>query len=237
MGKKFFIRISVVGLFVVFAASTAIAQSTIFNAPSTDVKTRGQFYVEGDFITNPRKFENGGYQTFGYRVVYGVTKKLEAGVNFFYTRDGQTSAKEIQFNAKYQLYSNEKHGVALSVGGWTFTPLNRSSSRRTTGMVYTAVSKKFKKFRGIRLTGGAYQMVHAERDSGSKKGWIAGVEVPIVGNLSFTGDWFSGNNRMGYASAGLSYTIGTRHFIQAGYVWGNNGRGNNALQIFYGLTF
>lgn len=237
MPRSIIWRTLLAGLITAFAAIAFSAQSTIFNAPNTDVMPKGGFYAEADFITNPRKFENGGYQTFGYRVVYGVTKKLEAGVNFFYTRDGQTSAKEIQFNAKYQLYSNEKHGVALSVGGWTFTPLNRSSGRRTTGMVYTTASKKFKKFRGIRLTGGAYQMVHAERDSGSKKGWIAGVEVPIVGNLSFTGDWFSGNNRMGYASAGLSYTFGTRHFIQAGYSWGNNGRGNNALQIFYGLTF
>jgi len=198
---------------------------------------KGKLYVEADFISHLDKFEKGGYQTFGYRAVYGVTKKLEAGVNFFYTRDGVTSAKEIQLNAKYQLYNSEKHGVAVSVGGWSFTPLNRSSNRRTTGMVYSTVSKSFKGLRGTRLTGGAYQTINTKRDDGAKQGWIVGVEVPIVGNLAFTGDWFSGNNRFGYASAGLSYTFASRHFIQAGYSWGNNGRGNNALQIFYGLTF
>jgi hypothetical protein len=170
-------------------------------------------------------------------MVYGVTKKLEAGVNFFYTRDGSTSPKEVQFNAKYQAYNNEKYGVGVSVGGWAFVPVNRSSSRKVTGMVFVNVSKKFSRLKGLRVTGGVYQTVATESDSGSKRGFMVGIEQPIVGNLSFTGDWFSGNNKLGIVTAGLSYTFATRHFVQIGYAWGNNGRGNNAFQAFYGVTF
>jgi hypothetical protein len=235
--RSFIWRFVIPGFTALVLTSAANAQSTIFNVPNTDVMPKGKLYVEADFIAHIDKFEKGGFQSYGYRAVYGVTKKLEAGVNFFYTRDGVSSAKELQLNAKYQLYNNEKHGVAVSVGGWSFTPLNRSSGRRTTGMVYSTVSKSIRKLRGTRLTGGAYQMINTRQDDGAKQGWIVGVEVPLYGNLSFTGDWFSGNNRFGYASAGLSYTFAERHFIQAGYSWGNNGRGNNALQIFYGLTF
>lgn len=221
-------------LFIGLSGVAISAQSTIFNAPSSDVMPEKKVYVEFDFLAHPDKFSRGGYQTYGYRMVYGVTKKLEAGVNFFYTRDGVTSPKEIQLNAKYQVYNNEKHGIAVAVGGWSFTPLNRSSGRRTSGLVYTSASKKIGR---LRLTGGGYQTIHTEAGSGSKKGWIVGVEVGIVRNLSFTGDWFSGNNKLGYASAGLAYSFAKRHFIQAGYSWGNNGRGNNAFQIFYGITF
>lgn len=225
------------GLMILILGICALAQSTIFNIPSTDIQAEKKFYVEADFIAHFDKYSKGGFQTYGYRAVYGVNRKFEAGVNFFYTRDGSTSSpKEIQFNAKYQPYSNEKHEVAVSVGGWSFTGLNRSSKRKTYGMVYANVSKRFPKLKGLRLTGGFYQMVAAERDFGAKRGWIVGVEQPIHGNLSFVGDWFSGDNKFGYAAAGLSYTHG-RHYFLLGYNWGNTGRGNNAFAAFYGVTF
>jgi hypothetical protein len=233
--SRLFCRLMLAGLLFAFVG-VAHAQSTIFNIPSTDVMPEKKIYLEADFIAHFDKYSKGGFQTYGYRMVYGVTRKLEAGVNFFYTRDGSTSPKEVQFNAKYQAYENEKYGVGVSVGGWAFVPINRSSGRRVTGMVFAVASKKFSRLRGLRLTGGAYQMVNTERDSGSKRGWIVGVEQPIAGNLSFTGDWFSGNNKLGIVTAGLSYTIGNQ-FFQVGYAWGNNGRGNNAFQAFYGVTF
>lgn len=225
------------GLIILVSISGAFAQSTIINVPSTDVMAEKKLYVEADFIAHFDKYENGGFQTYGYRMVYGFSRKFEAGVNFFYTRNGFTSAKELQVNAKYQAYSNEKHGVAAAIGGWLFQPLNRSSGRRTTGMVYATGSKQVRRLKGIRMTGGGYQVVNAERGSGNKRGFIVGVEQPIVGKLNFAGDWFTGKNRFGFASAGLSYTIARRHFIQAGYSWGNSGRGNNGFFVFYGITF
>jgi hypothetical protein len=231
----FVCRVLYTGLLFAFCGLT-YAQSTIFNVPSTDVMPEKKIYLEADFIAHLDKYSKGGFQTYGGRAVYGVTKKFEVGANFFYTRNGTDSPKEMQFNAKYQAYNNEKHGVAISGGGWVFTPLNRAAGRRTYGMVYAVASKKFSRINGLRVTGGVYQMVGAERDSGSKKGWIVGVEQPLFGPLTFTGDWFSGNNKLGYVSAGLSYTFGNQ-FLQLGYSWGNNGRGNNAFQAFYGVTF
>lgn len=228
-------RVIFTGLLFIFCGA-AYAQSTIFNVPSTDVMPEKKIYLEADFIAHLDKYSKGGFQTYGGRAVYGVTKKFEVGTNFFYTRNGTNSPKEMQFNAKYQAYNNEKHGVAISGGGWVFTPLNSAAGRRTYGMVYAVASKKFSKINGLRVTGGVYQMVGAERDSGSKKGWIVGVEQPLFGPLTFTGDWFSGNNKIGYVSAGLSYTFGNQ-FLQLGYSWGNNGRGNNGVQAFYGVTF
>lgn len=220
-----------------FSIAGASAQTTIFNIPSTDVMAEKKFYVEADFIAHFDRYDRGGFQTYGYRTVYGVKRKFEAGVNFFYTRNGSTSAKEVQFNAKYQAYNNEKYGIAASVGGWVFQPLNRSSGRKTYAMVYTNASKTVSQLNGLRLTGGAYHTVGTDRTFGSKRGFIVGIEQPIKGKLSFAADWFSGENRFGYAAAGLSYTFARRHFVMAGYNWGNSGRGNNGFSSFYGLTF
>src|SRR3954469_8245644 len=104
---------------LVFAAVSLIrAQSTIFNIPSTDVMGEKRFYVEADFISHFDSWEKGGFQTFGYRTVYGLRRKFEVGMNFFYTRTGgRTSPKEFQPNLKYKVFQKEKYGLAVSAGG------------------------------------------------------------------------------------------------------------------------
>ena len=93
-------------LFFIAANSVIQAQSTIFNIPSTDGMGEKRFYVEADFIAHPDKWDKGGFQTYGYRTVYGVRRKLEVGINFFYTRNGVNSPKELQPNFKYKVYQN-----------------------------------------------------------------------------------------------------------------------------------
>ncbi len=223
---------------VMFAASFAVsAQSTIFNVPSTDVMGEDRFYIEGDFIAHLDKFSKGGFQSFGYRTVYGVRKKLEVGVNFFYTRNGLTSPKELQFNTKYKVYEKEKYGFAVSSGAQFFVPLNRSAGRRTFGMFYSNASKTIKPTKETRVTGGFYTVFGADRNFGTKNGAMVGIEQPLIRKLTFTADWYSGKNRFGYSSAGLSYSFAKRQFFQVGYNFGNSGRGNNALSAFYGFTY
>jgi hypothetical protein len=223
---------------LVFTASlAAIAQSTIFNIPSTDVMGENRFYVEADFIAHFDKWSKGGFQGYGYRAIYGVRKKLEVGVNFFFTRNGSTSPKELQPNFKYKVYDKEKYGIATSAGGQFFVPLNRSAGNRAFGMFYSNASKVIKKTGETRVTGGFYTVVGTRRDLGTKNGAIVGIEQPLKGKLIFTADWYSGKNRFGYSSAGLSYSFAKRQFFQVGYNFGNAGRANNALSDFYGFTY
>ncbi len=224
-------------LLILAANSSTQAQSTIFNVPSTDVVGEKLFYVEADFIAHFDKFEKGGFQSFGYRTVYGVRRKLEVGVNFFYTRNGSTSPKELQPNIKWKVYEKEKYGIAVSTGAQFFVPLNKSAGRRTFGMFYSNASKIIKKTGETRLTGGFYTVVGAAKGFGTKNGAIVGIEQPIVGKLSFTADWYSGKNRFGYSTAGLSYSFAKRQFFQFGYNFGNSGRANNAFSAFYGFTY
>ncbi len=235
--RSVLVRCAFLSWLIMAAVFSVSGQSTIFNIPSTDVMGEDRLYVEGDFIAHFDKWDRGGFQTFGYRTVYGVRRKLEVGVNFFYTRNGKTSPKELQFNTKYKVFSREKWGFAVSSGAQMFVPLNRSAGRRTFGMFYSNASKVFKKTKETRVTGGYYTVFGAERDFGTKNGAIIGIEQPLVGKLTFTADWYTGKNRFGYSSAGLSYSFAKRQFFQVGYNWGNTGRANNAFAAFYGITY
>jgi len=229
------------GLFLIslfIAGGSAVsAQTTIFNIPSTDVLPEKLFFVEADFIAHFDSYRNGGFQTYGYRTVYGVRKKLEVGINFFYTRNGVTSPKELQANLKWKAYENEKYGFAVTTGSQLFVPLNKSAGKRVYTMLYSNASKVVKHTRGLRLTGGVYTILGEKREFGTKTGGIIGIEKPIKGRLSFIADWYSGKNRFGYSALGLNYALTKRQFLTLGYNFGNTGRGNNAFSAFYGFTY
>lgn len=226
------------GLFVlILGGLTASAQSTIFNTPSTDTVQKKDLYIEADFGSHFDSYKNGGYQFYGYRNVYGLRKNFEVGFNLYYTRLGGASPAEFQPNFKFKVFESEKYGVAASTGLIVSTPLNKAAGNRTTGFVYSNVSKVVKQTGGLRLTGGIYTVVGADSSFGTKSGVTIGVEQPIRGRFSFLGDWSSGKNRYGYAAAALNYSITNRSFVAVGYNFGNYGRGNNGLAAFYGLTF
>lgn len=231
------ICVFLLGFLLIFGNLKTKAQSTIFNVPSTDVMGENRFYIEADFIAHPDKWAKGGFQSYGYRTVYGIRKKLEVGINFFYTRNGSTSPKELQPNIKYKVFTKEKYGLAVSAGAQFFVPLNRSAGRRAYGMFYSNASKIIKRTRGTRITGGFYTVFGAKRSFGTKNGAIVAIEQPIKGKLSFAADWYSGKNRFGYSAAGLSYAFTGRQLLLVGYNWGNSGRGNNFLSAFYGFTY
>lgn len=231
------IRCFIVVMFCAVCAHTASAQSTIFNVPSTDTIEKKRVLVEADFISHFDRFSNGGYQTYGYRMVYGLHKKVEVGANFFYTHNGSRVPYELQANAKWNAYKNEKYGFALSGGAQLFVPLNKPAGRKTYGMVYVNASKTVRKLKGARLTAGVYHMIKPERDFGTRRGYLFGYEQPIWRKLSFLADWYTGKNRFGYAAAGLGYAISSKMAIYAGYNFGNSGRGNNAFSFYYSYTF
>jgi hypothetical protein len=228
-----------VGLSALILAGCSLAvqaQTTILNTPSTDVQTTETTYLEADFIGHLTSFEKGGFQVYGSRLLYGARKSLEVGVNLFYTRaGGAPQSVEAQPNVKWQFYQNEEKGVAVAAGGVLFLPLSHRQGSDTLGLVYVTASKKVKASFGPRFTGGAYRMTGL--GAGSKGGGILGYEQPVHRRLTLLADWYSGKNRLGYASAGLGATISKKSALYLCYSFGNAGRANNALGIFYGWTF
>ena len=103
--------------------SAVHAQTAIFNIPSADTLERRSANVEADFLAKAARHSDGGYQTLGYRLAYGVTDKTEIGSNFYLTWDGGPSVADLEVSLKYGVYKNEAHGISTSAGAIAFVPL------------------------------------------------------------------------------------------------------------------
>ena len=104
-------------------------------------------------------------------------------------------------------------------------------------MVYLVGSKSFSGTYGPKLTFGGYNLLGRFDAGTDKTGVLAGYEQPLTKRFSFVADWFSGKNDVGYVTAGTGITLSPKQNIYAGYSFGNQGRGNNSLGIYYGYSF
>jgi len=225
-------------LLMLLQSHTTKAQSTIFNIPSTDVVAPKKVYLEFDFISHFTSHADGGFQIYAPRVVVGVAKKVEAGINVSVVDAfAPNQPVYISPNVKVQLYNNESNGVAVAAGGLLYTPVAHRAGADTYGFLYSVVSKKVKSDYGPRITGGAYGLPGLSDGLGTKGGAIVGYEQPVSKRVSFVADWFSGKNAFGYFTPGFSITLPKSSLFNIGYSIGNHGRGNNALFVYYGITF
>ena len=225
-------------LLMLLPKSVALAQSTLFNVPSTDVVAKKKVYLEFDFLSHFESHAEGGFQIYAPRAVFGIGKGVEVGLNVTAV-DAFAPDQPIYIspNAKWQFYSNEGNGVAISAGGLLYTPIAHRAGADTFGFVYSVVSKKVKSDYGPRLTGGGYALPGLVDGAGTKGGAIVGYEQPLAKKVTFVTDWFSGKNAFGYVTPGFSFTLPKSSLLNVGYSIGNRGRGNNALFVYYGITF
>lgn len=212
-------------------------QTTIFNIPTADTLSRSSWNLEGDFITKPVAYRDGGYQTYGYRLAYGLNNKTELGSNFYYTWDGSEPTGQVEFSVKRKVYQNERRGVTVSGGTVVFVPLRNATDTLAAVMLYGAAGKTIGPLNGMIITGGVYSVFGGGKSFGTKTGPMIGLVQPIGKRFSFVADWFSGKNRLGYSSAGINYNITKRQYLLTGYSFGNAGRGNNAFAAYYGFAF
>jgi hypothetical protein len=94
--KRTMAQLALISACLLLSFGTATAQSTLFNVPTTDVQARSKVYLEADFIMHYGSVRDGGYQTYGPRVVVGLPKNTEVGVNVFYTRSSDPEPIEIE---------------------------------------------------------------------------------------------------------------------------------------------
>ncbi|HEY3027343.1 MAG TPA: hypothetical protein VGJ55_14430 [Pyrinomonadaceae bacterium] len=218
--------------------TAAVGQSTLFNVPSTDVVSKQKVYLEFDFLSHFETHADGGFQIYAPRAVFGVGKGVEVGVNVSVV-DAFAPDQPVYIspNVKWQFYNNEKAGVAISAGGLLYTPIAHRAGADTYGFVYSVVSKKVKSDYGPRLTGGGYALPGLANGAGTQGGAIVGYEQPLSKRVTFVTDWFSGRNAFGYVTPGFSFALPKSSLLNVGYSIGNRGPGNNALFVYYGITF
>ena len=230
-------RLAFTAALLLTIASTALAQSTVFNIPSSGVESPRKVFLEADFITHFASYKDGGYQTYGPRVVVGLPGNTEVGVNVFYTKSGDTEPVKVQPNFKWRFYGNEKAGVAIAAGVLVSFPVTHRSAGRKSGMFYVVGSKSFRGPYGPKFTFGGYTLAGTMDPGTDRTGVLAGYEQPVTKRFSVLADWFSGNNDLGYVTPAVGYTFSENDSIYAGYSFGNRGRGNNSLGVYYGRRF
>jgi hypothetical protein len=237
-------------------SSQLLAQSTIFNIPTTDTVVQKKAYVELDFLPQIPAADSSRLYIYNPRLVIGAPHNLEIGVNFLTynsrTEGDSTTNAYIQPNAKWKFYENEKSGIAMAAGGIINTALNMRNGQDTWALVYGLFSKKVKTGEyGPRFHAGPFGVLSANQDlnqgpvsfAGRRAGVILGYEQPVCKRINLVADWFSGKNSIGYFTPGLSVTLPKNGLLNAGYSIGNdsweqdNAVKNRYLFIYYGVTF
>jgi hypothetical protein len=252
--KKYRILMQLLFLMLFAFSGLSMAQSTLFNIPTTDTVAKGKAYAEFDFLAQVPGADSSRTYLYNPRLVIGAPGNIEVGVNFptFNTRSSSSSATNgyIQPNAKWRFYSNDKAGVAMAVGGILNTALNNRDAQDSWGLLYALFSKKIKTGDyGPRFHAGPYGVVSADEDTnkgpfvGRRTGVILGYEQPVSKKISFVADWFSGKNSVGYFTPGISITLPKNGLLNAGYSIGNdsweneNATRNRYVFVYYGVTF
>ncbi len=233
-----FARLAALLLFAIpCARGEARAQTSLWTVPTAEVLEEGESYLEFDFDAKPAAYRRGGFQSYGVFFVHGARKRTEVGVNAYFTRDGAGSEPlELQSNVKYRFYENEDAGVQAAAGAVLYAPTGRGGGD-TLGSAYAVVSKTVPRLRGAQFTGGGYALLGQERGAGDRAGALFGYYQPVGRRLSFIADWNTGRNRFGYAAAGFGLALSKRGTLYSAYYFGNQGRGNNSLGVYYGLSF
>jgi hypothetical protein len=241
---------------VFILSGNVMAQSTLFNIPSTDTVAARKAYAEFDFMAQIPGAESARTYFYNPRLVVGAPGNIEAGLNFpaYSTRASSGSATNvyIQPNAKWKFYNNDDAAVAAAAGGLGNLALNKRDSQDNWIMFYGLVSKKFKAGDySPRFHIGPYGIASANQDPskgpvsflGPRAGVIAGYEQPVYKKLAFVADWFSGKNWFGYFTPGISIALPGNGLFNAGYSIGNdswkdgNAAKNRYLFLYYGVTF
>ena len=236
--RRIILALSGLSILLGLVQHEAAAQSTVMNVPSTDVVAVRKVYVEMDFLTNYAWQRQGSFQTYIPRAVVGVARNVEVGVNVSFTHvSGEQLPIEVQPNIKWQFYSNESNGTAASVGCILYAPMNHRVGTDTHGFCYVNGSKKFSGRLGMRFTGGAYTLISARKENGDRAGAMVGYEQPLSKRVGLLIDWFSGANRFGYVSPGITIATPGKSALTTGYAIANHGRGKNALFVYYGKQF
>jgi hypothetical protein len=239
---------TLLGLAVVLIAVTgqqAVAQSTLFNIPSTDAVAKGKVYGEFDYFAQ-MPINSGASRLFTYvpRGVVGAGHGVEVGANVAGSHVSGATQWYLQPNFKWRFYGDDDKGVAASGGTILYTPLNNRSGLDTFGLAYGNFSKKIKSGNyGPRMTFGPYAVYSGGSAwAGAKEGVILGYEQPVSSKVTLLADWFSGKNFYGYFTPGVSFTLPHNSLFNAGYSIGNdtfsgNNSKNRLLFLYYGVTF
>lgn len=232
--------------------------STLTFYPSTDIVSQGSFHFNASNYSKALKnttFTSGGL-TYGLGPDKdGFFGRTELGVD--YITGGSSLAdpgngigfgKRLWFNAKTQLYNNDKQSARLVAGFWGAGA--RGSLKESTfppDTIYLLGSKSFGNYGRFHL--GVAHVLQKQTFVGDANGNADRTPLQFgydktfaKGKLQFTFDAWTGKSAYSMIAPGLLYNINDKSDVQIGYLHFNSNivdsRGNNVRnQIYMGFDY
>jgi hypothetical protein len=219
-----------IALLVLLVCTTSIcsAQETVFNVPSGDILDQGKVYAELD-VSYQHSRNLGGVTP---RVVVGVGKRIEAGVNI----TGISTADPLQTTLtptfKWKTYDSGENGWAFLVGDDIFIPV-QNRTYDAGNYLYAEFTRIWKA--GTRLTFGAYHFTRDVVAPAQRAGGQFAVEQPITKRLTFATDWYTGAHASGFVTPGVIFKATSKLTLYGTYQIGNRGASNGKHQLLIEL--
>lgn len=211
-------------LLVILSAGCAVAQETVFNVPSGDVMDRGKVYTEFDFSYRP----NDAFKTYTPRVVVGVGKRIEVGVNVNGIVSPGSSSTTITPTIKWKAYDGGDNGWAFLVGDNLFIPVQNKSFDAGTWTYAEFVKTLPTK---TRVTFGGYYASANVFAAAQRGGGQFAIEQTINSKFTLAADWFTGKHGAGYVTPGFVLKLSPKITWYVSYQLGNSGVSNGNHQF------
>ncbi|HEU5403149.1 MAG TPA: hypothetical protein VFU86_17465 [Terriglobales bacterium] len=201
-------------IFFVAFVPCSLSQETVFNVPSGDVLDKGKVYAELDFSYRP----DDTFKMYTPRVVVGLGKRFEAGVNINGIVDPGPGQTTITPTLKWKVYDGGENGTALLVGDNLFIPFKNKVFNAGT-WTYAEFVKTFKT--KTRATFGSYYASANVFDVAQRGGGQFAVEQSIGSTFTIAADWFTGKHAAGYVTPGFILKLTPKLTWYAAYQLGN----------------
>ena len=241
MRKRLLEAVIILGSFVfviVALSSTAHAQQTVFNVPTTDVLDKGKVYFELDVSAKPNNSTSvNKFTSFVPRLVVGAGGKVEVGVNLLGNIQPGSDSTTIAPTVKWKFYDGGDNGWAIALGNTLFIPLrNRTYDVGTYS--YTLTQKTFRRSTRVGF-GGYFFSRNVVAPNANRAGGQFTFEQPMNKNLTVAADWITGKHSAGYFSPGVIFKAGPRITGYASYSIGNQNasKGNHFFLLEFGYNF
>jgi hypothetical protein len=223
--------------FTVLLGTSANAQQTIFNVPTSDVLDSGKVYVELDasFKTNDQDALN-KFSSFVPRLVVGVGGNVEVGVNVTGNIQPGSDSTTLVPTVKWKVYETEKKDLALFGGTNIYLPV-RNRVYNIGSYSYVAASKTVNKTRVT--AGGFVASKNVFASNAVRAGGQFGVEQTVNGKFAIAGDWITGRHASGYFTPGVIYKPHPKVTTYWTYSIGNDkaAAGNHFFLLEIGYNF
>jgi|SRR5271154_3097424 len=216
----------------VFSACAAYGQETVFDIPSADILDKGRIYGELDGTVRPVNL----IATFTPRVVAGIGRGIEVGLNFDGLSAPTLNEFEVSPTVKWRVWKSAASGLCFYVGDDLFIPV-RARTFNAGNYFYASFAKEWK--HGTRIGFGGYDFTKKVVANANRAGGQFTFEQRVGDRVTLAAEWYTGKHSAGYVNPGAIFKVSSKLTLYAAYQIGNAGvtTGNHQFLWEIGYNF